>query len=93
MSAKRQQEPSTSPPRLPEVLLAEPATTKFLWAYLRDQGVVRYATRRLAEATGSNWMVVAEALMRLRKLGLLEDLEPPQLKRKPTFRILDEPST
>jgi DNA-binding transcriptional regulator GbsR (MarR family) len=74
------------PPSLPQQILGESPSVKFLYIWLRSQGVVSYSVRQIAEATGLSDKPVSTGLNRLRELGLLEDVGEARERVKPTFR-------
>ena len=62
-------------PGIPELLKDEAPTVKVVWLWLEPRGVVSYSQRAMAEALGLEVSAFNVALVRLRALGLVEDLE------------------
>lgn len=77
----------SSLPALPEALLAEPPTVKLLWVWLAPQGTLSHSVRQLGRSLGLDPSNVHAALARLRALGLIEDLEGPESRRKGRYRV------
>lgn len=79
----------TDPPPLPPQLKGESPLVKFMWIWLRPQGVVSYSTRDMSTALGLAQPSLGAALNRLRELGLIEDRAERKSRAKAIFEAVD----
>ena len=75
------------PAPLPQMLLDEAPTTKFLFIWLLPQGAVNYSVRELAEHTGLAYKSVSDGLKLLKVLGLMRETTPPVGAARRVYKV------